>query len=134
MKLRDFTFGQLGGSILGAFAIILLVGTGYEELTMTQEQREARARTQALRAPSVVAEKTRREYSLCQEVDRCAKYGTARQACAVAGDFKNCVSVKMNGDVNAITLECNEDGTLNSNMTISPPGPLRCWVLKVTHF
>jgi hypothetical protein len=51
---------------------------------------------------------------LCYQADFCDAYGETRQACATAGDFANCIRVKI-GDKNLGRLGyCANDGGLAS--------------------
>ena len=52
----------------------------------------------------------KREKLLCVAWNACQDYSSARQACAVAGDFTNCVRVKV-GD-NLDISDCRNDGSL----------------------
>jgi hypothetical protein len=50
---------------------------------------------------------------LCHEQLVCTKYKDTRQECAVAGDFNNCINVKMGGEP-MYRLSCAGDGELAS--------------------
>ena len=57
-----------------------------------------------------------RDSYLCALKKTCANYATVRQSCATAGDFANCISVKMGQEANRVSM-CRNDG----NLLISPP-------------
>jgi hypothetical protein len=50
---------------------------------------------------------------LCHEHLVCTKHKDTRQECAIAGDFSNCINVKMGGEP-MYGLSCTNDGELTS--------------------
>src|SRR5436853_3579538 len=44
------------------------------------------------------ASEHQRTQRLCQQQALCRRFGEARQACATAGDYKNCVDIKMGNE------------------------------------
>ena len=47
---------------------------------------------------------------LCRLKTVCKTYATVRQDCATAGNFNNCINVKMGDDDAAMTGSCSNDG------------------------
>jgi hypothetical protein len=62
------------------------------------------------RATREAAEAQQLRY-LCSLKPICEKYANVRQACAVAGDFMNCMRVKMGDDMGS-TSSCRNDGSI----------------------
>jgi hypothetical protein len=58
----------------------------------------------------------------------CSKYSAVRQQCAVAGDFNNCVAIKIGRDTRFIG-SCTVDGNLTSEIDLAKmPNTVECWV------
>ena len=64
------------------------------------------------------------EDALCHAQFICAKLSDVRQQCAIAGDFKNCVTVKM-GDV-YYDYACLNDGQVAGVDRAKMPNQLEC--------
>src|SRR5690348_9076821 len=60
----------------------------------TPEQIKAESAAAAARSKTAL-EHTFMLSALCHQQVVCKKYGTARQECATAGDFNNCIKVKL---------------------------------------
>jgi hypothetical protein len=75
----------------------------------TRQQQQARIAPQEQQEAQQKAQKERTK-SLCALKSACEKYGAARQECAVAGNFKNCLRVKMGSDDYEMSDSCTEDG------------------------
>jgi hypothetical protein len=56
------------------------------------------------------ASERQRTQSLCHQQALCRKFGEARQECATAGNYKNCLSIKMGDDAMDL-YPCMNDGT-----------------------
>jgi hypothetical protein len=67
--------------------------------------------------------------ALCKAADTCKKYATVRQECAVAGSFKNCISVKMNISYGTLETSCNNDGTVYTLQEV--PNAILCSFLTL---
>jgi hypothetical protein len=65
------------------------------------------------------------QQNYCQLKAACGDYQTARQACAVAGDFSNCLSVKLGPQVYHLQNSCDINGSLLLT-TASAPSALHC--------
>ena len=70
--------------------------------------------------------------SMCYQKKTCGKYAVARQECATAGNFSNCILVKL-GDEDGNTIDqCTNDGKL-----VNPPpdmlNAVECWGVNFTH-
>jgi hypothetical protein len=64
---------------------------------------------------------------LCHIKLVCAKYGAARQECAVAGNFDNCVNVKIGDKDNNDLQYCLNDGTVNLRQNQDMPNVIWCF-------
>jgi hypothetical protein len=65
----------------------------------------------------------------CRQIEACEKYADVRQQCATAGDFGNCIKVKMGDESAQLIGGCTNDGkSLIPKEDV--PNPLRCWVLN----
>lgn len=70
-----------------------------------------------------------RDATYCKLAVVCAHFKDARQACATAGNFATCVSVKMEPDSDK-TVFCSNDGSIAA--FVQPkimPNPVRCAAL-----
>lgn len=52
-----------------------------------------------------------RTQNLCYQRALCLKFGEARQACAIAGNYKNCIDIKMGDDAMDL-YPCMNNGTV----------------------
>jgi hypothetical protein len=59
---------------------------------------------------------------VCRHIATCAAYGRARQACATAGSFDTCMSVKLG----TVPLTCTDEGKLHWPPA-ELPDAVRCW-------
>ena len=62
---------------------------------------------------------------LCHTNSVCLKFSDARLSCATAGNFNNCVSVKMGDSDYALTGQCNNDGSMKFDKDLVP-SELQC--------
>ena len=85
-----------------------------------EEARKAQQRTEAAASHAL-------QKAFCETVNVCKKYGTVRQDCAVAGNFKNCVQVKMNLSYATLETDCNDDGTLRWQPANVPTNAVTCF-------
>jgi hypothetical protein len=77
---------------------------------------------------AAAAAQAEREKELCHLSGECMRYGQARQDCAVAGDFNNCISVKMGSTDVDFASQCTADGKI-VDAPDDLPSQLRCiWV------
>jgi len=117
MSRGDFLFWGIGAfaAIAGIFAIVIRHDTPIK--AMTEEQRESYQAEERQREAWRTQQKTEaaavraQQKELCETANVCKKYGRVRQDCAVAGNFKNCVQVKMNVSYATLETDCNDDGT-----------------------
>jgi hypothetical protein len=74
----------------------------------------------------------RREYrrELCRLVAACEKYSAIRLECATAGNFKNCMRIKMGADATYIGL-CSgfDEGAPAVPSSPETPNKVECWFL-----
>jgi hypothetical protein len=113
--------------VLFALFAVGAVGVWLSEPPPTPEQVAASkaADAAATKRHQLEAAEQERENFICDLVNACKKYATVRQECAVAGNFKNCVNIKMGRDDWSY---CSDDGKLPG--WEQPPAP-RCWVRSV---
>jgi hypothetical protein len=73
-------------------------------------------------------ELTEYKNTLCHAQMLCGKYSSVRQECALAGDFNNCVSIKMGND-GMWEYPCTYDGRLiNETDRAKVPNTVECWL------
>lgn len=89
-----------------------------------QAEAEDRARTEQQIAWRNAAREQTKE--LCATKSLCEKYGQARQDCAVAGDFRNCLQVKMGDKDYYQTYLCTNDGKVSGVVESDMPSALSC--------
>jgi hypothetical protein len=70
---------------------------------------------------------------LCEQMGVCKRYGAARQNCAVAGDFNNCVKVRMGEDYYRVLADCHDNGQLRAEFT-DAPSAAECFMLLSTRW
>ena len=64
---------------------------------------------------------------LCHRQMVCSAYSSVRQQCAIAGDFNNCVSIKMGNDA-MFQYSCTVDGSvINEIDRANMPNTIECW-------
>jgi hypothetical protein len=64
---------------------------------------------------------------MCRFVNECKKYGAVRQQCAVAGDFNNCIDIKMGKDLyGGLAILCTNDGQFRGDKT-KVPSQIECF-------
>jgi hypothetical protein len=117
----------------------LMETPGQTQARVRIEQREAvesaaRAaeseRTRAARQTEE-AERNERTKALCKLRSLCSKYGAVRQECAVAGNFDNCVSIKMGNFDQDQPLMCTPDGKVAFVSPDAIPNRAECFLSGV---
>jgi hypothetical protein len=117
---------------LATFLIVWVLATVYVVVLVPQpppetpQQQQARVAAENDREAQRKAEKQQTK-ALCAWKSRCEKYAQARQECAVAGDFKNCLRVKMGSDDYPLSVSCTDDGKLDDVPESEMPGPVACF-------
>jgi hypothetical protein len=100
-------------SIIGLSAIFSTPPTAEQQRAFNEQHQRDRDRAKA-RSDEI--------RNLCHVKSVCKAYADVRQECAVAGDFNNCVRVKI-GDENMDSVPyCANDGSISS-----PPDNLPSW-------
>ncbi|MBZ9820171.1 hypothetical protein [Mesorhizobium sp. CA4] len=89
------------------------------QIKLEQEQAAERAIASQARAKADQESQARHAH-LCKWVDLCSKFGEARQACATAGDFQNCINVKLGDNAWVIGDNCSNDGSLINPQNDTP--------------
>ena len=74
-------------------------------------------------------ERIERTKVLCKLGSICSRYGAVRQECATAGNFNNCVRVKM-GDADSSQIDnCTQDGKLAYVSPDGTPNLVECFLV-----
>lgn len=99
--------------IAGLFAAGIVYGLAFpksaEEIKIENELAAKYALEVKLQQRSQLGE---RITLLCHEQAVCEKFGAVRQECATAGNFQNCINVKMGDEDAGLTDMCSTDGKL----------------------
>jgi hypothetical protein len=131
-KPRFTTISQVGLAIICVGAV--LAEYWLQPPPPTPEQIEVRKIRDAAEQAALVeqrrADKVKqvRRAAYCETAHTCKRYGKVRQECAVAGDFKNCVTVKMGDNMSyaEFATDCHDDGTVRWQLT-NAPGAVECF-------
>ena len=99
--------------------------------TAETERRALIEKRQAQERREQESEKAEIERGLCRQREACAKYDRVRLECAVAGDFKTCLRIKMGDDVifADICSGYNEGGP-GVPLDTRIPSAFRCFMLN----
>jgi hypothetical protein len=116
----------------GALAIIIVFGVinsminpppppAPETPAQAEARIEAAQRLTTEQTEQAARDKKNSDYrdELCHVKLACQNYHTARQDCAVAGNFDNCVRVKIGDKDATYTSLCTNDGEINSEQYAS---------------
>jgi hypothetical protein len=97
----------------------------------TPQETQAREDAQINHA-RIQGEKAERKIYLCHLKSVCAKYNSARQECATAGNFANCISVKIGDRDSSLVAQCTNEGNL-SYIPADLPNSVEClyWQLRL---
>jgi hypothetical protein len=87
------------------------------------EQVVADARAEAKRKAALEQRKF-----LCKVKSICAQYGEVRQGCATAGNFENCIRVKMGDENYEFVSSCTNDGHMGASLE---PGAVDCFFSRL---
>jgi len=120
---RVITFGFFGS--IAAIAILSkALGPPEPQLTPQQIQvLEAQRQAEALAAQTRVNFERESLKEFCPYVLRCSTYADVRQQCATAGDFNNCVTVKLGSENADLAGQCTADGKAD---VVGPPTYFQC--------
>jgi len=91
-----------------------------------REANEARETAATEKKQAQEAEQAWRN-AVCKQEKTCKRYATVRQECAVAGDFKNCIRVKMSEDYSSISQYCTDDGESILGWATNTPSTVECF-------
>lgn len=122
-----------GHRTLFIFVVIVLIIWAIREIvpeptSETVEQRRARIEAQQVKLQREASEQQRTR-SLCQAAELCRKFGEARQACATAGNYKNCVDIKMGKDATDL-YPCMNDGHVWAEPA-DMPNRFQCFIQSI---
>ena len=59
-------------------------------------------------------------------MNSCQRYGAARQQCAVAGDFSNCMKIRMGEEYQFVSEYCTDDGKVRG--VTDMPSAVECFI------
>lgn len=94
----------------------------------TAQQLQADAQAEQARKAAEAATVEQERY-LCRLATVCKKFESVRQDCATAGNFGNCIKVKMGDDDAGLIDSCTNDGKLLYTPEQMPDG-LRCFIFR----
>jgi hypothetical protein len=105
-----------------------------ERLKETPQQTQAREMAERQTASEQYAAEERAEAKrkavrerhqlLCKVKSLCARHGQIRQECATAGNFENCIRVKMGDENYELVSSCTNDGHMDASLE---PGAVACF-------
>lgn len=110
-------------AFLLVFLVVAAIGTQFDKRTPEQ----MRAAQQAREQQSAIREMKK---IYCRELNVCRRYSSARQECAVAGDFNNCLDVK----VGSTDLDYKDACTADGHFVETPenmPSDTECFILTL---
>lgn len=112
-----------------AIIIVAVVAAVLWMVLFPQPAQEIRAnQLQDARQAQAQQETEREAEYLCRLVSICSKFATVRQDCATAGNFDNCVKIKLGEEKFSETTYCTADGRLNYTPSIPVPSKLACLI------
>jgi hypothetical protein len=122
-KKKSFFGSGKALAVLAGVAILFWARVAYTPSQLEKEPKAQNERFRSKRAADVA--KADRERSLCHTALICRRFGEARHACAVAGDFDNCIRVTVGEKDMGTTSLCMSDGSV-ANEPSDMPNRLRC--------
>jgi hypothetical protein len=125
-RLLEFVAGLLGVALVTAFYIIL----GAAFIWGSAPYLRAKPKIIVDVIPSTGNERlSAYKDTLCHEQSSCGKYKDVRQQCAIAGDFDNCVSVRMADEHVHYIFQCTNDGQIFSEEDrANMPNQVECFL------
>jgi hypothetical protein len=93
----------------------------------TPQQRQVAAAQQSAESEQLTAQRRERDEHLrvaCRVKRACEQWATVRQECAVAGNFDNCVNIKMEDKTAVLMDYCTNDGHMGDRS--EEPSALDC--------
>jgi len=88
----------------------------------TPEQIEARR----IAAKEAKAAKAAWRNATCKQMNSCQRYGVARQQCAVAGDFNNCIKIRTGQEYRFWSANCTDNGGVRG--VTDTPSTVQCFI------
>jgi hypothetical protein len=118
-------------SMLGLFILMLLIFMPYlveiiDRLPGADQGQIAYSRSQIALLQQSLSGTGPRDGELCKLRAICVSYSRARQDCATAGDFNNCINVKMGYDFSQVNNCTNDGDILYSLYSPQMPSKLQC--------
>jgi hypothetical protein len=123
--------------ILGILAVVWIAASRPDPVpTETPEQTQARILAQEQNASVMQQQAAQRQIAnertkeLCAIKAVCEKYGEVRQQCATAGNYQNCLQIKMGtGDYDKVEA-CTEDGKPLYITSANMPDAITCFLTR----
>jgi hypothetical protein len=122
-KERFFGFKGKALAVLAVVAASMIWARASYTPPQPEKLKAQNERFRAKRAADVA--KADRDRSLCHTALICRHFAEARQACAVAGDFNNCIRVKVGEKDMDTTSLCTNDGSVADEPS-DMPNRLQC--------
>ena len=113
-------------------AIFQMWAAAHESPQAAQARMEAEAadaiqyRVQAKEREEQARARQETTKALCRLKDICKQYAEVRQDCATAGNFNNCISVKMGDERFGEVANCANDGSIASVTSDNVPSRIDC--------
>lgn len=117
-----------GGFIVWGFIDRLIPPQQTQAREMADGQTASEPNAANERAEAERTARRERNRLLCKVKSICEQYGQVRQECATAGNFKNCIRVKMGDEKFAETGSCTDDGHMDAP---SEPGAVDCFFSRI---
>jgi hypothetical protein len=142
-KSRPPFFGIKKSALVfyGGIALIIIVGQIVYYSSTTPEQRakfaerdkEFKAQAPDLKKERAAAEdqKWKEYHFLCDVADACNAYRSAREQCATAGNFDNCVSIKLHKQGSSPPRLCTDEGDLDYSIADRIPVQPVCFFAQM---
>ena len=137
-RLYALIFLLLVGSILYAFVSAAITNWNKTLEQRVAEEKAAERQNAVLRQSrqheaDVAKSKLFEDSRMCRVKAVCERFAAVRQECATAGNFENCVSVKL-GDAASMIGECTNDGMVATPYPDTVPSAVECWLHGVASY
>jgi hypothetical protein len=121
----DYAAGLLGDVGVVCFSFHTYLGDIFDILSEIVNSRTNQSQEAGANYAQRQREKKRHDDYWCHMQRACSNYARLRNECAVAGDFTNCLHVRMGDDWNIIG-QCMDNGNL-TNPPDDIPNIVLCW-------
>jgi hypothetical protein len=110
-----------------AYLLFILAVPFWIMIRVNLDHMETQQQAQGHRAADVAA--VARQRALCHIKSVCSQYGAVRQECATAGNFHNCIGVKLGDRDITLIDQCTNAGTLR-DIPVDLPNAVECFFTK----